>query len=283
MDARFANRRVANSSQVSPMTTTTSSAYGSLGCVGVIVPPANVTVEPEMVDVMPRGLSVIGTRLPGRVSKETSIGLRERFIGYNRMLATVADSFGGARLSALGLACTGSCYLDGPGGDDKLCADLRTGGTQHVVTAAHALKELIEALGRRRIGLVTPYPAWVTELAIKYWQASGFEVVHALELPGVISIYDVGTDAVMATAREMMSTSADVILLSGTGVPTVPAIGILSQTATVPVISSNLALAWWMLRALGIRLGDSPSPALHALAKWLLDNAAAGRRERQDG
>jgi maleate isomerase len=171
--------------------------------------------------------------------------------------------------------------LDGPGGDDKLCADLRAGGTQHVVTAAHALKELIDAIGRRRIGLVTPYPAWVTELAIKYWEAAGFEVVHAKELPGVVSIYDVGTDAVVATAREMMSTEADVILLSGTGVPTVPAVGILSQTATMPVISSNLALAWWMLRTLGINLRDSPSPALHALAKWLPDTAAAGPRELQ--
>jgi maleate isomerase len=249
--------------------TTAFPAYGSLGCVGVIVPPANVTVEPEMVDLVPRGLSVIGTRLPGRVSKETGIGLRERFVEYNRVLATVADSFGGVPLSALGLACTGSCYLDGPGGDEKLCADLRAGGTRHVITAAHALKELIQALGKRRIGLVTPYPAWVTELAIAYWQASGFEVVQSRELPGVVSIYEVSTDSVVATAENMMNTGADVILLSGTGVPTVPAIEILSRTAAVPAVSSNLALAWWMLRALGIDLRQSPSLAMHALAKWL--------------
>jgi maleate isomerase len=259
---------------------TTSPAYGSLGRVGVIVPPANVTVEPEMVDLLPRGLSVIGTRLPGRVSDETGIGLRERFIEYNRVLATVADSFGGASLSALGLACTGSCYLDGPKGDEKLCADLRAGGTHHVVTAAHALKELIEALGRRRIGLVTPYPAWVTELAIAYWQASGFEVVHSLALPGVVSIYEVGTDAVVATAREMMSRDTDLILLSGTGVPTVPAIEVLSQMTPMPVISSNLGLAWWILRTLGIGLRESPSPALHALANWLPADASRGRKER---
>jgi maleate isomerase len=260
--------------------TATSPAYGSLGCVGVIVPPANVTVEPEMVDLFPRGLSVIGTRLPGRVTKETSVGLRERFIEYNRVLPAVADSFGGLPLSALGLACTGSCYLDGPGGDDKLCADLRAGGTQHVVTAAHALKELIETLGKRRIGLVTPYPTWVTELAIKYWQASGFEVVHSLELPNVVSIYEVSTDSVVATAREMLSAGADVILLSGTGVPTVPAIEVLSQTTAVPLISSNLALAWWILCTLGIGLRQSPSPAMHALAKWLPNDAARVPKER---
>jgi len=279
MDAHFAGGCLTIGFSGSLMTTT-SSDYGSLGCVGVIVPPANVTVEPEMVDLLPRGLSMIGTRLPGRVSKETGIGLRERFIEYNRALATVADSFGGATLSALGLACTGSCYLDGPGGDDKLCADLRAGGTHQVVTAAHALKELIEALGKRRIGLVTPYPAWVTELAIAYWQASGFEVVHSGELPGVVSIYEVSTDSVLAAARDMMSTGADVILLSGTGVPTVPAIEILSRTTAVPVISSNLALAWWMLRALGIDLHQSPSPALHALAKWLATDAGRGRKEQ---
>lgn len=260
--------------------TATSTAYGSLGCVGVIVPPANVTVEPEMVDLFPRGLSVIGTRLPGRVTKETSVGLRERFLEYNRVLSIVADSFGGLPLSALGLACTGACYLDGPDGDDKLCADLRAGGTKYVVTAAHALKELIETLGKRRIGLVTPYPAWVTELAIKYWQAAGFEVVHALELPNVVSIYEVSTDSVVATARKMMSKGVDLILLSGTGVPTVPAIDVLSQTAAVPVISSNLALAWWILRTLGISLDESPSPTMHTLAKLLPVNAGAARKER---
>jgi len=78
----------------------------------------------------------------------------------------------------------------------------------------------------------------------------------------------------------MLSAGADVILLSGTGVPTVPAIEVLSQTTAVPLISSNLALAWWILCTLGIGLRQSPSPAMHALAKWPPKDAARVPKER---
>ena len=62
----------------------TEPAYGWRGRVGLIVPPANMTVEPEVADMLPKGVSLHATRLPGQVSEDTSIGLRERFEGYNR-------------------------------------------------------------------------------------------------------------------------------------------------------------------------------------------------------
>lgn len=244
--------------------------YGWLGRVGVIVPPANSTVEPELTAMLPNGASLHAARLPGRVSDDTSVGLRERFVAYNRALASVADSFGGMTLSAVCLGVTGSCYLAGVDGEEALLTALRAGGAPHVITAARALRQLLEALGRPRIGLVVPYPAWVTALATVYWQASGFEITEVVSLPDIVSIYAVDTGKVVAAAEGLRRSSAEVIVLSGTGVPTLPAIEQLAERVRIPVISSNLSLGWWILQTLGdIDPGEAPSPAVRLLRRWL--------------
>jgi maleate isomerase len=243
--------------------------YGWRGRVGLIVPPANTTVEAEFAEMLPLGVSLHVTRLPGQVSKQTSIGLRERFVGYNETLSITSNSFGGTKLSALGLGVTGSCYLAGSRGEEKLVADMRAGGVEHVVTAAGALRDLIQATGRRRLALVVPYPDWVTDLAVTYWQAADLTVAKVFPIVGVESIYDVRTEAVVRAADQVRSTDADLVVLSGTGVATLPAIEHLSNTLPIPVISSNLALGWWLLKAIDVGIRDSHCRALREASRWL--------------
>jgi maleate isomerase len=252
------------------VSTLTKPEYGWRGRVGLIVPPANVTVEPEMAAMLPNGASLHVTRLPGRVSEDTSVGLRERFEEYNRKLSTAAVSYGGASLSVLCLGVTGCCYLVGPDGEEKLLSDLRSGGAPHVVTAARAIRLLLEALGRRRVALVTPYPTWVIDFAKTYWCSSGLEIVDIVPLPDVVSIYAVNTDKVVAAARELRTSGAEAIVLSGTGVATLPAIEKLAESMDLPVISSNLSLGWWVLETLGQNAQlDTPSVALRSVYQWL--------------
>jgi maleate isomerase len=240
----------------------------------LIVPPANVTIEPEIAAMLPAGVSLHVTRLPGRVSEDTSVGLRERFEGYNRTLPAAAASYGGALLSALCLGVTGCCYLVGAKDEEKLLDDLRSGGVPHVTTAARAIRLLLEAMGRRRVALVTPYPAWVVDMAKTYWLASGFEVVGIVPLPDVVSIYAVGTDKVVEAAAQLGSSGADAIVLSGTGVATLPAIERLAPSTNVPVISSNLSLGWWMLETVcQDESSETPSAALRSVHQWLQSGA----------
>jgi maleate isomerase len=244
--------------------------YGWQGRVGLIVPPANVILEPELASILQPGISLHVTRLPGQVSNDTSIGLRERFIGYNAGLALAATSFGGADLSAVCLGVTGSCYMVGPRGEDKLLADLRAGNAPTAMTASRAIRQLIEALRRRRIGLVAPYPDWVTALAAAYWRECGFDVVQVVSLPDVVSIYEIDTPKVVKAASGLKGSNADVVLLSGTGVPTLSAIRQLSEILPMPVISSNLSLGWWINRALGgPGLSGTKEPVLQLLDGWI--------------
>lgn len=243
-------------------------AYGWLGRVGVLVPPANTTVEPELAAGMPSGVGVYASRLPGRTEEDTSVGLRERFLQYNATLSGTADSFGGMPLDALVFACTGSSYLVGPRGEDALLADLRAGARQ-VCTAALAVRQALTACGCRRLALVSPYPSWLTAAAVDYWSACGFEVTGTFAIPQVKSIYAITPEEVMAAALSIPTAGIDGIVLSGTGMPTLDAIPSLSDKLRVPVISSASASIWWVVNALGIAWDGVRSPAVRRIRGWV--------------
>jgi maleate isomerase len=243
--------------------------YGPLGRVGLIVPPGNTTIEPELHSLVPDGVALYATRLPGRVSRDTSVGLKDRFVEYNGSLQAAANSFGSTELDALCYGVTGSCYLAGVEGERKLIEDLRVGGAKRVTTAARAITELLRAFGSRRLGIVSPYPEWVTELAIAYWEASGFDVAQVVQLSNVVSLYEVAIDEVLGPARAIEKAKVDIILLSGTGVPTLRAVEQLSQELSIPVTSSNLSLGWWLSQNLpGAYSCEPKSRALRSLQGW---------------
>jgi maleate isomerase len=227
-----------------------TSPFGSLGRVGVLVPPANTTVEPELALMLPSGISLHAARLPGRVEEDTSIGLRERFLGYNATLEETADSFGGAPLDALVFACTGASYLVGPEGEADLRAAMKRSGVPLVHTAAGSVSDALSAIGARRVGLVSPYPEWLTQEAIGYWQASGFEVNDVQRIEDVVSIYAIDTEGVLAAAARLELSSVDAVVLSGTGMATADAIGPLAEHAGIPVLSSASCSAWWIVHNL---------------------------------
>ncbi len=247
---------------------TEKSVYGSKGRVGLIVPPGNFNIEPELGSLLPESMSLHPTRLPGRVFEDTSIGLKERLLGYNASLAQVSNSFGGGKPDVLCYGVTGSCYMLGPDGEEELLTAMKSGGVERTMTATRAISLLIKALGGRKIGLVAPYPAWLTEAGVAYWVASGFEIVAQSQVQGGVSIYGIKTSHVVTAVEKLKGTDIDVILCTGTGMATVPAIEKIGRSLGVPVISSNLSLGWWATTTLNIPDEEIKNPALKLVREW---------------
>lgn len=243
------------------MTTTTQTwvrgPFSALGVVGVLTPPANTTVEPEIASLLPSGLSLHASRLPGRNSEDTSIGLRERFLGYNATLAESADSFGGLPLDALFFACTGCTYLVGADGEAGLLASLSASGTGQVQTAAGGLRAVLAAAQLERVAMVSPYPDWLTEAAVAYWTSVGFGVADVTPASTGRSIYAVGPGEVADAVRRLRLDQVDAVILTGTGMATAQAIAEIGDEFGIPLLSPNTTGAWWLTRAV----------APHALGK----------------
>ena len=225
--------------------------YGRAGTIGVGVPQANTTVEAELRALVPDGVNLVTARLQG--SRTDS---RTRLLEYFQGLGATLDSFDVAPLRAFGFACTGSSYLLGVQKDRAAFAELSQQRGYAVIPATEAILDALKEIGGRRIALVSPYPDWLTEAGIAYWTEAGAEIVEVAKVAGdtadTRNVYDVTSADAVATAKRLRTRDFDALLMSGTGMPTLRAVGELSLAFSKPVLSSNLCLAWAMGRKLGL-------------------------------
>lgn len=239
-----------------------SGDYGSRGILGIGTPQANPTVEAELQLLRPPGVALVTARL---YCDEPDA---ERRIGaYLDELGTTLRRFDDLGLNAFGFACTGSTYLRGHARERALVGALAERFGYPVLTAAAAIESRLQSLGARRIALVAPYPQWLLDRGVAYWQQRGFHVapVGQVQLRGanVHRIYELTTAEVLEVLRHLDLLEADVILFSGTGMPSLRAILAAADESGLPVLSSNLCLAGGLFDLLGM-----DGTALTAPASW---------------
>lgn len=242
--------------------------YGRAGTIGIGVPQANITIEPEFRALAPPGVNVLTARLQGGRGDS-----RARLQSYFDTLPAVLDGYDSAPLDAFGFACTGSSYLLGVEKDRAAFAQLSARRGYPVVPAPEAILESLAHIGTKRIALVSPYPAWLTASALAYWRDAGVELAEIAQVTADTSdtrnIYNLTSADAVAAAKQLKTRDFGAILLSGTGMPTLRAVGELSRLYGKPVLSSNLCLAW----ALGRRIGLQGAPPWEDRSDWeaLLD------------
>jgi maleate isomerase len=238
--------------------------YAARGLVGVLTPQANTTVEPELHALWPAGVAMIAARMTS--ARPT---IEERLIDYYQRLDETVQQFGNAPLRVLASACTGSSYLIGAEREDALFGTLSQRLGIPVTNSALAVVAALQALGARRVGLVSPYPANLTERSVAYWRSRGLEVlqVAATEAPpgeAFHPIYALSADATAQAIGTLQGTAGlQAVVLLGTGTPTLGAVANHPQVDGVPVFSCNMALAW---HSVALMAAGQPPQAADLLA-----------------
>lgn len=154
-------------------------------------------------------------------------------------------------VQAVGYACTSASVIIGP---EAVEANVRTGRPGVSVTnPMSAVVAALNALDASRIGLVTPYLADVVRPMRAHLAGHGIDVVNEISF-GEIDDRRVARIAPSATERaaRQVSEGADAIFLSCTNLQTLHIIRKLEHELNVPVISSNLALMWHLLKIGGV-------------------------------
>jgi maleate isomerase len=214
---------------------------------GLLTPQGNPTAEPEMRILLPPASAMLTARLTS-----DSPELRQRLIDYGERLDERIDAFDTIALDAVGLACTGASYWTDPEEERRRGLALAARKGYPLVTAAAAVKEALEVLGIGTLALVSPYPGWLTEACRRHWEREGWRVSATLQLQSdsadTHGIYGLTTPAVLAAVNSFDTRGAEAILLSGTGMPSLRVILALQRESALPVLSSNLCLAWALAR-----------------------------------
>jgi maleate cis-trans isomerase len=120
--------------------------------------------------------------------------------------------------------------------------------------------EAFEHLGARRIGVFSPYPDDVAALVPGWFAQFGLDVVHSVNVPFTPEqvVSKRSEDLYPVIKREFRGRNMDALAILATDLATFTLIDAFEADFGVPVVSSNLALLWSMLQAMGI--GDAPAP-----------------------
>ena len=237
--------------------------YAPRGIIGALTPQANTTVEPEFAILLPPGYAILNARI---TSPSTSIMQRMR--DYLPGTDSYLDQFGVAPLAAVAYCCTGISYVSGRDAEDALIARVKAERGYPLVTAARAITDALNAIGAKRVGLVSPYPDDMTEASIEYWESREFAITDCAKTvaePGAFhSIYGLTGKSAGDAMAPLLEKPLDAIVLLGTGMPTLAPIAARVGRGGPPVFSSMFALAWRTKLA-----ADGDEPSAENLAPWL--------------
>ena len=245
-----------------------SREYGRKGLFGILTPQGNPTVEPEMSVLLPAGSAMFTTRLTSR-----NPSLRQRLIDYWERLDYFLDDFEMLNLEAVGFACTGSSYLVDPAEERHRLEVIERARGYPVIPSARAIEDALRHLGIGAVALISPYPEWLTTASRAHWERVGVRVTTVLQLSSDPSqmhpIYGLTSEVVLRQARGFDYQGAEVVLITGTGMPSLKSILALGPALGRPMLSSNLCLAWALARAAGESVAGPESPLLGGWAKRL--------------
>lgn len=219
-------------------------AYGKNGVVGVLVPQANTTAEPEFDILLGPGVAQLTARM---VSPAPA--MEDRLVTYMERLGDWIGQFDDAPLGAVAFACTGSSYVVGAAREAAAVAAAEAACGCAVVTSGRAVLMALGVLGARRVAFVSPYGPGLTERSLEYWQAGGIEPACVVEAGGVApgafhAIYAIPPEAAVAALDRLPASGFDAVVMLGTGLPTLPAIRARPFVGGAPVLSCVLATAW---------------------------------------
>jgi maleate isomerase len=220
--------------------------------IGFLVPPGNPTVEPEMAELTPPGVSLHFTRMSASGPAGTHTGQEDRNLSQVESIPACVRLLAMVAPRVIVMAHTATSYTLGQTREARLVAEMEAISGARFVTAFGSVLAALKHLGVRRIAYATPYSAEMTSLGKLHLEKCNVEVVSSGHLANVRNIYEESSERAYGIGRQVDHPDAEAIFLSGVGMPTLEALQPLEQDTGKPVISAASATMWNALRTAGV-------------------------------
>jgi maleate cis-trans isomerase len=233
---------------------------------GALIPSTNTTAEAEC-RLLPEDYQAHFGRLltstpgsPFAPSRDEDIDYQSRLLGTARVELVIL------------IQTSASLFTDGY--DDAVTQRMSSqAGGVPAVTSAQAIGRALQALDIRRIGLVSPYTEEVNQRAARYFNLNyGIETV-AVEGFGAGDSYEIGQispETARSAFARLNAPAIEAFVVPGGNFPTMSSIAAWELEFGKPVVTTNQASFWAMLRAL------SPGETLPGYGRLLMHTSVEG-------
>ncbi len=213
---------------------------------GLIVPSWNTVMEYEVQRMAAGAMSVHTMRIPHTADTE------EKLLWLGTQAPEAAKLLAHAKVDVICYGCAAGGFLKGPIEDQALGARIEKETGIPVAVSSAAVAEALRTLGAKRVSLASPYAPWLNERLRLYLAAAGFEVM-AMQGLDTQNHSAVTTERIEALVTEVDRPDAQAIFVSCSNFPTLGIIESMERKLGKPIVASNQASMWKMLRLMGDR------------------------------
>lgn len=230
---------------------------------GLIVPSSNTTMEREIPAMLKAREELIkdekftfhSSRM--RMMNVTKEELAKMDIDSDRCALELSD----ARCDALAYACLVAIMSQGPGYHCLSEARLSKVAKENnsavpVISSAGALIEGVQAIGAKKIAIVTPYMKPLTNMVIEYIESEGITVTDSISLE-VADNLEVGKldplNLINIVDRLDVSEADAVVLSACVQMQSLPAIQKVQDKLGKPVLSAAVSTVYKLLKELNLK------------------------------
>lgn len=219
------------------------------GRLGFVLLNSEETADDDIRRIVPDDVGVFYTRVPLEdpvtVANLTAVGDQ----------LTQAAALLPEGLDAIAYVCTSGSIAVGEGNVARALA--RAQHAARTISLVTCVVDAMTFLEMKRIVVATPYLDEVNHMEADFLVRRGFDVldIQGLSIAGGRDMTRVEPEDIIALAVDVCRKDADGILLSCSGLRSIEVIETVEQRTGKPVVTSNQALVWRMLRLAGI---DTP-------------------------
>lgn len=232
----------------------------SLGCrlkLAVIAPSTNTSVQPEMDDMRPHGV----TNHFGRIfipddPIRNDADFEQLLVNIRASMETTIEQVITCDPDRLVMGMSSETFWDGVEGAKELERRMsEVAGGRPVSMGSDAVNDALKCYGDiRRIAVVTPYMPVADKQVQRYFEDCGFDVValEGLKCSSPVQIAHTSERELRGAINKVDGPSVEAIVQVGTNLAAARLAGIAEFWLDKPVIAINTAIYWHALRASGI-------------------------------
>lgn len=216
--------------------------------IGFVLLATEQTIEDDMMRLCPEGVGMHFTR--AFIPDTITLAAFDAHAGdLARAAATLLPD---GSLDVICYACTsGSLVI----GESRVMRELAIGAPDAKATSLiTAVMRALRALGAQKIVVATPYLDEINQAEVRYMQAAGFEVldIQGLNLERDSDMIRLRPGFIAEFAARVDQPDADALFISCGALRSLEIVDALEQRLGKPVICSNQAMIWDVLRLAGI-------------------------------
>ncbi len=224
--------------------------YGWRARLGVLVPSGILAIEPEFNLVVPEGVCCHYHRFDFSGAGKSNEEVVARLKKAEDYIADAAALICHVHPSVVAMTGTGVSFIDGYGHDQRLIKKMmERNGNLPTTTTSTSVIAAFKKMGIKKVSIGMPYIEEVARAAVKFVEDNGVQVLNARWLNKMgFDIAQIPSETVYHLAKEVDKPESEAIFLSCTGMHTFEVIDKLESDLQKPVITSNQATIWNMLR-----------------------------------